>query len=301
MTRLIVCALAALAFAASRPLAPVNIKIDFGEKSMDINWDSVPGAAGYNVYTRPDKKATTRTRINPILITSGPHFTYIWNMENGKRVRKVKGYSHLLSVTAVCSSGTSVIEGGFSQEKDNAYFEGFRNVTSWDKMARIVAKHQSIDTIPVPRHVNDEERFMAFIEGPGKMASTLIKKSIDPLQEGGCEPIATLLVTLLNEWGLYAYKVEGVFIREFHSFVVINVNGVEYVMDYAADQFLPDVSPVIFPRDYSFLDDKPRLAKAGKPVYQIGKIISPDQSSLSDKDDAALYRSILSQVLASKK
>jgi len=37
-------------------------------------------------------------------------------------------------------------------------------------------------------------------------------------------------------------------------------------MDYAADQFLPDVSPVIFPRDFSFLGENGRLAKAGKPV-----------------------------------
>ncbi len=291
----------ALLFPAQKPPAPSNLTIDFGEKSFNMFWDSVPGVAGYNVYTRPDIKTKIRTRINPILITSGPHFTYIWNMENGKRVRKIKGYSHMLSVTAVCSTNNAAVESAYSTELNNGYFDGFKKVTSWGAIAPVLRKSQACDTLPVPKHVNNGERFTAFIEGPGRITATLIKQAIDPLQEGGCEPISTMLITLLNEWDLYAYKIEGLFIREFHSFVVINVDNVEYVMDYAADQFVPDVSPVIFPRDFCFLDGKGKLAASGKPVYQVAKVISPEQSTLSDKQSSEVYRTIMTKVLASKK
>ena len=32
-------------------LPPSNIKITYAEKSLDITWDSTPGAIGYNIYT----------------------------------------------------------------------------------------------------------------------------------------------------------------------------------------------------------------------------------------------------------
>ena len=71
----------------------------------------------------------------------------------------------------------------------------------------------------------------------------------------------------------------------------------EYVVDVTADQFVPDVSPVVLPRDLCHLNDKGRFAPEGVPVYQIGKVYAPERSELVDSEVSDLYRHLLNQVL----
>jgi hypothetical protein len=148
---------------------PRNIKMVYNEKSLELFWDSVPGASGYNIYSSPvaDANRKKRRRVNLKLITSGPHFVYIWNFEKGKRVRKIKGYEHHLCVTAVCSTGGKEVESAFSREVDNCYFEGYRNVDSMEKIQGILRKKQRTPFLPVEKHVIPKKDFIQFMLGPG--------------------------------------------------------------------------------------------------------------------------------------
>jgi hypothetical protein len=290
-------------FSYGRIEPPANIQIIFSEKTLDIYWDSVPGTIGYNIYTSPmpGVEKSQKKKINSKLITSGPHFTYIWNFENGKRVRRIKGYEHHISLTSVFSNGTGEIESPLSREVNNCYFKGFRNINTLQKIEGILAPRQNTPYLPVKKRVNKKKKFLRFMKGPGKMLHRLYKKHIDPLAVGGCAPVSTVLVKLLDKWGLNAYRVEGTFIKEYHTFAIINIDKVEYVLDFTADQFLPDVSPVMVPRDYCNLNRDGKLSLLGRPVYQVGKIFSPDQINLSNSKKADVYKTMYNEVLSTKK
>jgi hypothetical protein len=286
--------------ACSVPSAPQNLRITFGEKSLDIFWDSLPGTVGYNVYSRPERNAPTskRRRLNRNLITSGAHFTYIWEFEGGKRIRKVKGHRHVISVTALCVDNGDTVESDFSAEIDNFYFEGYENIITEKDIRSLLQEKQKISPLPITTISNGINEFVAFMIGPAQSFHALVKDTIDPLEVGACSPISTILVKLLSECGIEAYKVEGTFIREYHAFVVINIEGVEYVLDFTADQYIPGVTPVMIPRDYCFLDSLGDLSTSGTPIYEIQKIYRPEQTDIVDTDSSSIYRSLLSSALS---
>jgi len=277
---------------------PSNIRITYSEKSFDISWDTVPGTVGYNIYTgdTPHQPRHRKKRINRKLITSGARFTYLWHFENGEKVRKIKGYTHYLAVTAVFEIKNGFRESMLSEEKNNCYFDGFDNMTTRTRMLSILRDTQEAPLLPVIKYSNSKEALVQFMIGPGKVLLRLIKKHIDFREVGACAPISTVLVKLLRDYGIQAFRIDGNFITEYHTFVIVNVDGVEYILDFTADQFVPGVIPVVVPRDYCHLDTQGKLAREGVPVYTIAKVFSADQIELSNDSSAIQYKNIYTGV-----
>jgi len=293
MSRIFLILLLLCGCAAAQVVAPVNLRADYSEKCLDLMWDSVPGATGYSVYTRPcTTAACALRRINKRLITSGTHFAYLWDLDSSERTPAIKGVEHHIAVTAVCSTATGVRESEPSTQIDNCYFEGFRNAARRATIERILAPGQRADTLPIALPATDKRRFIEFMETQGRLLCDIIRARLDAREVGGCEPIATILAQALLSDSIASLKAEGLFIKEFHAFVIVNIDRVEYVLDFAADQFLPDVAPVMVPRDRCFLNARGRLDTAGTPVYPIATLLPADQCRLSDGKQAAMYREI---------
>lgn len=284
-------------------LPPSNIKIIYTETILDITWDTVYGAIGYNIYTAdsPNIPKKKKIKINQRLITSGLHFAYIWHFENGEKVRKIKGYKHYISVTSVFSNKGKTFESALSEEANNCYFDGFELIASRNEILTIIQKSQKAPFLPVKKLRNKKKDFIAFMEGPGMKFNNLIKKHIDPKETGGCKPVSTILVKILKNFGLYAYRIEGKFIKEFHTFVIINIDNVEYILDFTADQFIPNVAPVMIPRDNCYLNENGKLSKTGIPVYCVAKIYDTDQTELTEDKSADIYRNIYNEVIGAIK
>jgi hypothetical protein len=276
--------------------------VAYTEKSIDLSWDSVPGAVGYHLYTSPVPATplSSRRRVNQSLVTSGTHFTYLWDIRQGKRVRAIKGKLHNVVLTAVFETQDTTLEGPPSAEIDNYYFKGFDRMISRHAIEPVLREEQTATPLPVRSRRNTADGFIEFMEGPGALLQKLIADSLDPEETGGCVPLSTILLQLLNDWGLKAHRIEGTFIKEFHSFVVINLDGVEYVLDVSADQFVPGVAPVLVPRDFCHLDGRGKLAREGVPVYVVGKIFAPEQTWLRQGKTSDVYRSMYETVRASR-
>lgn len=245
--------------------------------------------------------AANRVKVNRNLITSGTRFVYMWHFENGKRVRKIKGYRHVLSITAVFDTVGKGRESSFSTELENNYFMPYSNIAAGSRLKEIISHRQINPYIPHIKKINKKRKFLSFMRGPGKHLHRLYKKNINPLKAGACAPISTILVKLMKAYGLHAYKIEGTFIREYHNFVLINVNKTEYIVDLTADQFVPNVSPVVLPKDHAFLGPNGRLGPEGVPVYKISVIYGPKQTNLADRLGNELYWEIYDEVLATIK
>lgn len=292
-------AAAAVATPSSLP-APQNLRVDYSEKALDLNWDSVPGAAGYHIYTSTmaDAPPAKQQRVNRKLITSGTHFTYLWNFVDGERVRAIKGREHHLCVRAVRYRDTdsAEVKGPCSPEVDNCYFDGFRKVLTAGAIENILVDTQLTARLPVKQRRNSADSFIRFMAGPGRLLSRMVRDSLNALLVGGCAPVSVVLVKALDAWGLSAHRVEGTFIKEYHAFVVLDIEGAEYILDFTADQFVPDVSPVLLPRDLAHLTSRGRFGARGKPVYRVAKIYTAGQSSLTDSEDARVYRDMLERV-----
>lgn len=284
--------------AAEKCKAPENFYILYSETLLDLHWDPVPAVAGYNIYTsdKPNLPRARKKKVNNKLVTSGPHFSYLWDVENRKRVRRIKGYVHYITITAVCSLNGKESESGFSKEIDNNYFADFRNIDTKKEIIKTFINVQKTPFLPVKKVKNKRGQFIKFMEGPGRKLHEQIQKHIDPRRTGGCAPVSTILVKLMKEWGLEAYRIEGSFIKEFHTFVIINIGGNEYILDFTADQFVPGVTPVFFPRDYAHINDNGKLSRSGTPVYKIGKIYTAEQTKLSGRKQAELYKKIYDEV-----
>jgi len=285
---------------AEEIIPPSNVRIEYSEKSLAITWDSVPGAAGYNIYTSdaPLMPRYRKMRINKKLITSGTHFTYIWHFENGEKVRKIKGYKHYLAITSVFEIKNKSKESKLSVEENNCYYDRFNKMTTRAKILSVIQDSQQTELLPVVKYANSKETLVQFLIGPGKKLLGLIKKHIDFKEVGACAPISTVpvLVKLLHDYGIHAFRVDGSFIKEFHTCVIVNIDGVEYILDFTADQFVPGVIPAIIPRDYCHLDAQGKLAREGTPIYIIAKVYSADQVELSNDTSAVKYRDIYNSV-----
>lgn len=284
-------------------LPPTNIQIGYSEKCLDISWDSVTGAIGYNIYTSstPFVSKSKKRKINKKLITSGIHFTYIWHFEKKEKVRKIKGYKHYIAVTSVFEINGKKRESGLSKEVNNCYFEDFNKINSPTATQNILKESQKTPLLPIVKYSNSKEIFIKFMEGPGRELSTWIKKNIDPKETGACAPISTILVKLLQHFGLYAFRIDGNFIKEFHTFIIINIDKVEYVLDFTADQFIPNVAPVMVPRDLCFINKNGKFDQSGIPAYSIAKVYSADQVELSDDKSADIYREIYKKIITTYK
>ena len=266
-----------------------------GEKLLEVEWDSVPGAQGYHVYTAPRQGTPPRlrTRANHALITSGTRFAAAWRNDNGEMVRMIKGERHWLSVAAVFPADTGMLTGPFSAEVGNTYLDPWSGARNRTRIEQIVVAHQRRDPLPVNLQTTTSAAFIGFMEGVGTQLYRALRDALDFRETGACVPVSALVVLLLEDQGIPGWRVEGTFIREWHTFVVLGIDGVEYVLDFAADQFVPDVSPVLIPRDSCFLGADGRLGGEGEEIYLPGRIYSAQQSLLVDSDETRLFRDIL--------
>jgi len=280
--------------------APKNISIEFSEKNYLITWDSVPGAIGYNVYSAVSENTTAREnrKLNAKLVRSGTRFVFIWLTDNGQRERKVKGYPHCITVTAVGPAKNDTVESDLSAPICNDYFDGFSEAVTKKKIQSILIDTQRVDTLPLFLENTPSEKFISFMTGPGDLLMKTVRDSINFLETGACVPVSTVAVQILQKHDIASFKVEGTFISEFHTFIVLKIDRVEYVLDFTADQFVPGVSPVLVPRDFCFLDGEGNLGRQGEAMYQIGKVMSPDQSTLLNTDATRLYHNIENLVCA---
>lgn len=277
--------------------APADIQVTFSEKSLIISWDSVPDADGYNVYnlSSPLKQQPPKyhkKKLNSSLVRSGTHFTYLWENVSGKKVRNVKGYSHTIAVTSVLIKGKDTLESSLSRRWTNKYFKGYSKVDDSVTIMSILKQSQVKPFLPVAESINTKASFLRFMTAQGKSLHNQIKNAINPLATGGCAPISTIAVKLMKDCGITAYRAEGTFISEYHAFAIVNIDNVEYVLDFAADQFIPDVSPVLIPRDQCYLNSQGEPDTTGVPIYQIDRVYNADQVDLSQSNDADVYRKI---------
>jgi hypothetical protein len=297
-----VLAAASLGGQATVPLPPANIRITYTEQILEIAWDSVPSAIGYNLYTSPVRNAppAQRRKVNSRLITSGTRFTYIWDVLGHRRTRAVKGFEHHLCLTSVVEDSGAKVESACSEEFDNCYYDGFRGLDSPDKITRVLVAKQESPFLPVAARPCKKKDFLRFMSSTGKQLHALVAKAFDPHEVGACSPVTTILVRLLYESGVYAYKVEGSFIKEYHAFAIVNIDNVEYVLDFTADQFVPNVTPVLFPRDLSHLNEHGRLSRTGMPVYTVARVYSPVQVALSTRKSTDVYWEIYNTLSVKK-
>lgn len=136
------------------------------------------------------------------------------------------------------------------------------------------------------------------MSGPGRRLFDTMQVLIDPREVGGCTPVSTVLVKLLKKYGIQACRADGTFIEEFHSFVIINIEGVEYVLDFTADQFVPGVAPVLVPRNHCFINPlNGRFGAEGRAVYTVARLFLADNIRIADSEDAAVYRRLLNSVM----
>jgi hypothetical protein len=277
---------------------PQNVWIDYAEKQLIINWDPVDGAVGYNVYRSATGTATkgAMEKLNQRLITSDNRFVFIWRFNNGKRERTLKGHRHFIAVTAVFNIQRTKVESGLSQTVSNSYFDGFSQMISENRIVSILLDKQQSGFLPTIYGSNDKYAFIKFMSGPGRYLTQLLSDSLDFQEVGACDPVSTIALELLSDWGLYALRAEGLFIEEYHTFIVIKIENVEYILDFTADQFVPNVAPVLVPRDLCFLNKEGKLDNAGKPVYLIEKVYPANSFELTNTKKSRVYRNIYSEV-----
>ncbi len=273
---------------------PQNVKLDCSEKAIDVSWDSIPEAYGYNVYSRNSITSNTH-KVNKNIIKSGCRFRYIWDLEKGERVKKIKGFSHYISVRAVYKKKKSRTESKHSTLADNQYFNGYKNVWNKNNLQNVLIDSQTVKPLPLNSKPTNIKDVLSFLKGNGIKLTKLIRKEINALETGGCVPISTLVVNLLLQNNIEAFRAEGTFIEEFHSFVILNIEGNEYILDFAANQFLPNVSPVLIPREKAFLNENSRLDFNGKPIYIVERLFNADQCIFADNKEAKPYIKILNK------
>jgi hypothetical protein len=276
---------------------PRNVWIEYTEQNLIINWDSVGGSIGYNVYRSFTKNTDKEDmeKLNQKLITSGPRFVFIWRFDQGKRERSVKGYHHFISVTSLFNVDGDTLESALSELVSNNYFSGFDDMTSKKRIKKVFINEQKSGYLPVQSLSNKKNAFIKFMTGPGIFLMKVLRDSLNFQEIGACVPVSTIALKLLYHWGLHAMKAEGVFIEEFHTFIVINIENVEYILDFTADQFVPGVSPVIVARDLCFINSKGTLDKSGIPIYQIEKVF-PGPSELNNTEKSRIYHHIYDTV-----
>jgi uncharacterized coiled-coil protein SlyX len=273
---------------------PQNVWAEYAEKNLVINWDPVKGAVGYNVYRSAVANAakSEMEQLNQRLITSDNRFVFIWRFTNGKRERMLKGYRHYISITAVFNQQGVKVESGLSQTVSNSYFDGFSNMTSERRIENILLDEQKSAYLPTIYGSNDKYSFIKFMSGPGQYLTKLLRDSLDFQEVGACDPVSTIALKLLSDWGLYALRAEGVFIEEYHTFIVLKVANVEYILDFTGDQFVPDVSPVMVPRDLCYINKQGQLDSAGKPIYLIEKVYPAESFELNNTKKSRVYHNI---------
>jgi hypothetical protein len=274
------------------PQPPTNLRMIPHERSIELLWDGPPGAIGYHVF-RSDSSWEQARRLNPYPVLSGTRYLYLWERIGKQRVRNVRGTFHRFWITALYPDSS---QSPPCSSICTDYFQGFSRIDSAAKLHALLRPTQRGDTLPIPRQEANLPNLQHFIATTGVSLMQLLRDSIDFSQTGACAPVSTIVVKLLKKAGVEAFKAEGVFIDEFHAFTIVIINGVEYVLDFAADQFIPNSSPVLIPRDYCFISPQGRADTCGTPTYRVSRIFRNEDVFLANNQPAELYHAIFKKL-----
>jgi hypothetical protein len=274
------------------------VAAEFTEDAITLSWGEYPGASSYNIYA---DYGTGFKKANFTRVASRNRFTLLWMEENGTKARIVKGNRIVCRVAPlfpiVKKGDTTYTEGPPGCPVGNDFFRGFSNVLSDTACARILKNRQQTkkifpSAVSVPR--------AAFCSQYARLARDIYaaySAKIDPKDEGACVPFSTLVAKYFTHKGIACYRAQGAFISAFHSYNIIVIDSVEYILDFTADQYVPRSSPVFMPRDYCFADSAgaptPRPAGTYTRLYQIEKVFSADQIAFTETPKAREYQQFL--------
>jgi hypothetical protein len=280
-----------------------HLTASFSETMITVDWSAIDSASAYNVYA---DYGEGYVKANSIPVASRQRFSLVWAGTDGIKKRVVKGHEISLYVSALigkncADSSASCIEMFSSDTLHTRYFQGFSGIEDDAKCRLVLQQHQTATQI-LPKGVNNRSRtFIKKFPCLAGRISEIYGKAINPLEEGACVPFSTIAAIYLSGSGLTCYRAQGLFINKFHSFNLIIIDNVEYILDFTADQFLPGSSPVLIPRDCCFIDSAggPVCRNHGKvtPMYLIDRVYSADQISFSDSPDALQYSRILDSLM----
>jgi hypothetical protein len=183
----------------------------------------------------------------------------------------------------------------------NDYFAGHAMVLDSFTCAGILQKKQLN-----PRLFEKEEvvRAVTFCSKYAMLArdiDVLYKSKVDPKDEGACVPFSTMVSKYFSASGIPCYRVQGLFMEKFHSFNLVVIDNVEYILDFTADQYVPKSAPVFIPRDNCFIDSTghPTNAPLGTftKMYLVEKVFSGDQIEFTDIPKAREYQRLLDSLV----
>ncbi|HUI93903.1 MAG TPA: hypothetical protein VLX68_16790 [Chitinivibrionales bacterium] len=285
-------------FAGDSLVCNFPVSATFTEDAVTISWPEYPGAASFNVYADYGigfKKA------NFTRVATRKRFTLLWVEDNREKKRIVKGNRVECRVVPliphVNKNDTTYVEGPPSCPVKNGYFTGFSKVLSDTACARILTSGQRTAKI-FPSAVSvSRAAFCSKYAGLARDIYASYTAKIDPHDEGACVPFSSLVAKYFTQKGIPCYRGQGVFVSAFHSFDIIVIDSVEYVLDFTADQFVPGSSPVFMPRDWCFADSTgmPTAHPAGTftKFYQIEKVFSANQIAFTETPKAKEYQQLL--------
>ncbi len=284
--------------AGDTALCRFPVAAQFTEDMITLSWGNVAGAAAYNVYA---DYGTGFSKANFAPIASRNRFSLLWMGSQGARARVVKGNRVVCRVVPLFAKtspkDTAFVEGEASCSVRNDYFRGFAGVLCDTACAKVLETRQRVKKI-YPAAVSVERA--TFCSRYARLARdiyTIYKSKVDPKDEGACVPFSTLVAKYFTKRGIACYRVQGLFIGAFHSFDVVVVDSVEYVLDFTADQYVPNSSPVFMPRDYCFADScgEPTARPGGisTAFYRAERIFTPDQVTFTETPKARAYQQLL--------
>jgi hypothetical protein len=270
----------------------------FTEDAITLSWPEYPGATSFNVYA---DYGSGFKKANFSRVATRNRFTLLWVEDNGEKKRIVKGNRVECRVVPlfpqVKMKDTAYVEGPQSCPVRNDYFTGFSKVLSDTACARILKSRQQAAKIFPTAVVVRRAAFCSNYAGLARDIYAAYAAKIDPHDDGACVPFSSLVAKYFTQKGIACYRAQGVFVGAFHSFNIIVIDSVEYVLDFTADQFVPGSSPVFMPRDCCFADStgRPTAHPAGifTRFYQIEKVFSADQIAFTETPKAKEYQQLL--------
>jgi hypothetical protein len=275
------------------------VAAQFTEDMITLSWGDVRDAHAYNVYADCGN-GFVKANFAPIAVRN--RFSFLWIDSAGKKERVVKGNRVTCRVVPLLASVSSKNDTVFSEgpagcSVQNDYFRGFSGVLSDSAFSKILEPRQRCKKIFATAVSVAGAAFRAGYARPARSVFALYKSRIDPKDEGACVPFSTIVAKYFTKRGITCYRAQGLFVGSFHSFNLVVVDSVEYILDFTADQYVPQSSPVFMPRDYCFADScgAPTSHPAGTftAFYRIDKVFTADQIAFAETPKAREYQQAL--------
>jgi hypothetical protein len=295
-------------FASPNDTSKCNFPVaaEFSEDMITLSWQDVPDAVAFNVYA---DLGNGPVMANFSVVRKRNRFSFLWIESGGKKERVVKGNRVQLYVVPLFARGkitdSVFTEGRPSCGVANSYFAGFSNVLDSGGCDRILRPRQTTPKVLVRAEQTSRKEFCSRYGLLAPDVDALYRSKIDPKDEGACVPFSTMVAKYFTSKGVPCYRVQGMFMDAFHSFNIVVVDKVEYILDFTADQFVPGSAPVLMPRDICFVDSigHPTGAPRGTftKMYRIEMVFASGQIAFTDTPKAREYKRALDSLLALKR